>query len=878
MNRLFLVLAIFFSLDGLVRAEALDASCMAGRDPAAIPANALKADPWVLPPQNAAEAEARRAELRDYYAPFLRSLPPKMDVRQRTSLDGEWRSKFESIQSVDSPLILPKPPDWFAPDLDDADWDAAIIPEWRWSCFQPNRKEWAQPWYPDSVILWYRKKFTAATAPPDKRIFLNFLGADWKAQVWLNGHFLGIHTGYFEGFRFDVTGILKATNCLAVRIISGPGYGQPISQNSVLPHAPADKGTNQVYHLRDRSNSIPDFRFGTSMSGGSGFGIHREVFLETVNDASVSEILVRGYPDNDQAKVIVETDAITNGTVTVETQILPENFSGADYRVAKEITIPAGKSQHEFTVAMPGMKWWWPAEPYLYRCRVILRAGKTVLDSQDALFGCRSVKLVSLAEAKPGLAEGQVLLNGQPIFLRGTSLTSVTDLAWYWGDYDRLVDVLLMTKVANFNAIRNNQHVAFPEVREVFDRLGILSQQEQGSGYEAASSRPKPEHLAEVCAPLAKVCYNNPGVILFSFMNEAHLDMTKPVAAVLKQDPERLLTPISGALFALRDSRYADQLLGCFHDYKPWYDGLQKLPEASRVLSPGATNLMALFHDSNPKPPASFFPIMRPNRLQLVGEYGAEALDNYETMKHYPSWWGTTPSLDEDKLWGAHQVNKGGDLRQEFGFRGRKPKNLRGYIEASQNYQADVLAAQTTSWRLSKQVMGGYYQFHFMDATPALWPKAIVGFDLAPKLGFFEMAQINQPIVPLCRLTERGAKLELWAANDLSLALPNAKLRWQITAADRKMDGDFAADLPARAAVQFGTVDLSVLPDAAQVLELKLTLLDNAGRCFSEYRHEIYRSFKEIDRAAEQEKLREKTKVKKTDPSFIAPTPHKQTM
>ena len=106
-----------------------------------------------------------------------------------------------------------------------------------------------------------------------------------------------------------------------------------------------------------------------------------------------------------------------------------------------------------------------------------------------------------------------------------------------------------------------------------------------------------------------------------------------------------------------------------------------------------------------------------------MGEYGAEALDGYETMaRHYPPSFGKTPPVSEDVLWGEVQVQKA-DERQRIGFRGQRPGNLGEYIAASQNYQADVLAEVTKGHRLSPRRIAGYFQFHFIDATAALWPK-----------------------------------------------------------------------------------------------------------------------------------------------------------
>ena len=787
-----------------------------------IPPAALEADPWVVPPQSPEQVKARVAELGEQYRGYLRSLPEKIDPRPRRELPRWWRSKFEVTNSADG--RRPEPPDWFREDLDDSAWEKTAVPEWRWSPIQKDGR-----WYPASCILWYRTRFEAESVPPSRRVFLCFAGVDWEAEVWLNGRFLGRHKVYYEPFRFDVTGRLKESNTLAVRVIEGPAFGEPMSQWSLLPFVPGDAGKDQRYVLGDRSKSFPGDKFGTTSSLGSGLGIHREVFLETTADARVAEIFARGNPSTGDAQVTVETDAAAAKELTLEVRLLPENFAGTAYQKTERVRLPQGLGKQSLRLPMPGARSWWPAEPCLYRCRVILRDGPQPLDVRDALFGCRSFGLVCPRNPRPGLPEGTFLLNGRPLFLRGSNLSGALNAYWYWNQPDKLLEAILLLKAANFNAVRLCQHVSFPEVREMFDRLGMMSEQDQGAGFEIGHD--VSATLAETGAVLARTCYNNPGVVLLSFANETRIDATAVVANALAVDPERIIVPVSGGIFQLADPRHRDNVVIDQHPYEGWYIGVHALWTSARTREPG--------------------------RLCTMGEYGAEALDGYQTMRdHYPKHWGPPPAPADDKLWGARQVGTGTDLRQQFGFRGRRPANLEQYIEASQNYQADVLAEATKGFRLSKQAVGGYFQFHFLDGTAAQWPKSIVSHDFLPKKGYYEMAQVNQPIVPLYRVIDRGKALEIWAVNDLAIPLPACKIQWDIRAAGGRVQGEAAGNLPADSARLFGKAELAGLPRDADVLQVELTLLDAQGRTVSRYQREVYRSFQFEESSAAIERVR----------------------
>lgn len=765
------------------------------------------------PPRNDAELAARLAELRAAYAPYLRSLPQKADVRQRTMLaDGDWRSKFEIERAEGG--TRPEPPAWHAAELDDSAWERTTVPEWRYTAEKPR--------VPVSCILWYRKTFRAEPPQAGKRVFLVFEGVDWEAEVWLNGRKLGSHSVYFEPFRFDVTDALRERNTLAVRVIDGPRFGEPAAYWTLFPVPPAD----QTRYVRDRAGSLAGLKNGDTHIG-SGYGIHREVYLETTGPAQVADVLVRGSPETQRAEVTVETNASAAARMVLDLQIMPENFEGRAYSAEVPLEAPQGAGRRRVTVPMPEAKPWSPETPYLYRCRASLKDGERVVDAKDALFGHRSLAMVSEANPRDGLPPGMLLLNGEPIFLRGTNVQGLGVL-WYWGEDAKLRDVVLLLKAAHFNAVRSCQHVMYPEVRELLDRLGIMSEQDVGSRYPKLGEQTRPE-VIRAGEALTRQCYNNPGVALISYANESHFDPTEMLRATLAVDPQRLAVPISGdpsgglmgqgkppegrSRYTLPDPLW--NIVICdFHPYWGWYQHKGRIWELCHPYEPG--------------------------RMTIVGEYGGEALDRYETMQRYPRDWGPAPPKDADALWGHVQVEKTGE-KQIVGFRGKTPRNLGDYIEASQTYQADLLSEITKAWRLSPRRIAGYFQFHFIDVLPANWPKSVVSHDLTPKKGYYEMAQLNQPVVPLGKLTDRGRKLQLWVANDRNQRLDNCRIAWRIThRQETLLNGESPVDVPACDAVHAGDVDLSPVPAAADVVAISLVLSDATGTPISRYQRDVF--------------------------------------
>ena len=753
----------------------------------------------VSTPRTEAQLERRMAELREQYAPYLRSLPKRMKVRSEAVIEGPWRSRYEA-ENVRKDARQAQAPDWFGEAFDDSAWAETTVPEWRYG-------------KASGCILWYRTRFTAKPPSAGQRVFLVFAGVDWQAEVWLNGKRLGGHRVYYEPFRFDVTSALKKDNVLAVRVVSGPAYGEPVAFWSQFPFV----RSKESRYVRGEAMSISAPGSGL---GGDGHGIHREVYLETTGAACVGDLFVRGDPGRGQARLRAQVDAAEEVALTLDVQILPENFTGKPHMTFVSLQAVKGAQVVPVTAPMPDAKLWTPDAPYLYRCRVSLKSGDAVLDGRDVLFGHRSFGMVSEHRSKGGLPAGMFLLNGERCYLRGTNIHGLNAL-WYWDRNERIVDILLMLKAAHFNMVRACQHVQYPEVRELQDRLGVMSQQDQGGGRGGTH-----DQYVDAAGALARICYNNPGVVLISYANETGLRPTEMLQTTLKADPERIVKPVCGGphggttMPRKGRSGYPDlseelwaNVIDDFHPYWGWYGWAGDINQWCKVL------------------PA--------DRLVTVGEYGGEALDSYETMVDY----GTptkAPPKDADALLGNVQVRKTG-VKQIFGFRGKTPGSLGEYIEASQNYQADILSETTKGWRLSTGRIAGYMQFHFVDVTPAYWPKSIVSHDLRPKKAYYEMAQINQPIVPLPRVTQEGREMEVWVANNLNRPFADARVRWTVQDGAKVLaEGEASVDVPSHGAVQARRVDLSSVPAETPVVKISLALLDSKGAVLSGYERDVY--------------------------------------
>jgi hypothetical protein len=172
---------------------------------------------------------------------------------------------------------------------------------------------------------------------------------------------------------------------------------------------------------------------------------------------------------------------------------------------------------------------------------------------------------------------------------------------------------------------------------------------------------------------------------------------------------------------------------------------------------------------------------------------------------------------------------------------GRNPRNLAEYIEASQNYQESLLADKVIGMRLSPQAIAGYFHFHFLDVVPVFWPKSIVSHDHRPKKAYYQLAQLNQPVVAVARLF--GAKpdaMTLWVANDLSESLGRCTLDWTVSVGGTSaFHGTAVLDVPRLSAVRGPQIDLRPLTAKAAAFDLTLLVTDAAGNVISRYQRQV---------------------------------------
>jgi len=327
--------------------------------------------------------------------------------------------------------------------------------------------------------VWYRRSVTVPPEWKGQRVLLRFGAVDYKAMVWLNGQFLGEHTGGHVPFRFDITGQLKpGANQLVVRAEDPP-------TDRYLPRG------KQYWDLKPR-----DIWFTRTT------GIWQTVWLEAVGASYFDG--VRATPSLD-------------GTVRFEARVSRAasdlEFVATIRDGRQPLTTATGRVEGSRSTAVAFVRdprRWSPDRPNLYDVTFELRRGGAALDRVTSYFGFRSIEVHG----------GMVYLNAESLYLK-----MVLDQG-YWPDTimtppsDEAIQFdIRLTKEMGFNGARKHQKVEDPRYLYWADRMGLLVSAEMPSAYVYDSTYA--EHFTREWMEAIERDYNHPSIIIWAPMNES---------------------------------------------------------------------------------------------------------------------------------------------------------------------------------------------------------------------------------------------------------------------------------------------------------------------------------------------------------------------
>ena len=324
---------------------------------------------------------------------------PVSDDGRTLTLRANWRMAQASNVSDNGARIS-------SHDFDDSHWYAAVVPGTVLTTLvargvYPNPdfglNNMAIPESLSHQSFWFRTHFAAPVSTLNGDPTLTFLGINYHAQIWLNGHALGEITGAFDRGIFNVAGLLTSgDNTLAVLLSPPPHPGIPHEQS--LADGPGENGGLQAidgptFAATEGWDWIPAIR-------DRDMGIWQDVTLSARGPVSLDNpqiITELPLPDTSRAAITINVP-LTNSTDDAIQGTLDLSFEGVN--IYPPITVPPGSHHHhahpadapELNVANPRL--WWPngyGSPELYHLTARVLIGNAPSDELHTHFGIREI-------------------------------------------------------------------------------------------------------------------------------------------------------------------------------------------------------------------------------------------------------------------------------------------------------------------------------------------------------------------------------------------------------------------------------------------------------------------------------------------------------
>lgn len=446
------------------------------------------------------------------------------------------------------------------PDFDDSAWESINLPH-TWNAVDgadgwSGTDEGGEHYY--RGLGGYRKSFALPEGFADKRLYIEFEGANTVAEVYINGCIAGRHEGGYALFRFEITDLVKpdSENIIAVKVNNAPtDYIAPI--------------TNQG-----------DF---TKMGG-----IYRNVKLIAVPEAHIDLL------DYGSCGVYITPENISgsHADIGMLVKLAGSRFEDVSVRALAEIYDMGGKliafSEGVAAISAGGRAdyntsikllsphlWNGVEDPYLYTaCVSVLSADGELLDRVSQNFGIRSYSI----DYNSGF-----YLNGRSYDLHGVNYHQDSyENGWAMTDSQRRRDYGMMLDMG-CTAIRMAHYQHSMHEYDLCDRLGLCVWTEVGLVNAVSADKDKltiadgfANNLKQQLTELIRQNYNHPSIIIWGTSNELYqmsdeiFDLYSELNALARSEDKSRLVSFADAQFWGRFLELPADVIGV-NRYFGWY-------------------------------------------------------------------------------------------------------------------------------------------------------------------------------------------------------------------------------------------------------------------------------------------------------------------
>jgi hypothetical protein len=357
---------------------------------------------------------------------------------------------------------------------------------------------------------WYRREIVVPEEWVEQGLHpvLHFGAVDWNSKVWVNGRFVGEHDGGYSPFACDLSRHAHAG--------SGSGTG------AITPARP----NSYTVTLRAFDISAADTPLGKQTDNWytPSSGIWQPVWLEGRSPTHVSQVHLSPDVGAGQADATVEIVAAAGSEAEpagrppgpLPVTLLLSSPEGAFPAARQMVLLQPGRNTVRLSFAVPHARLWSPESPHLYDVVVeLLDPQEEVLDRVQTYFGMREIR----RDRWDGRAYEYVLLNGEPVYLRGAldQAFHPDSLHAYPSD-DVIRGDIQAARDLGLNMLRCHIKLNDPRYYYWADRLGVLVMSDIPS---ASVYTPKARQNWEMTLRAAVARdFNHPSVFSWILFNE----------------------------------------------------------------------------------------------------------------------------------------------------------------------------------------------------------------------------------------------------------------------------------------------------------------------------------------------------------------------
>lgn len=349
---------------------------------------------------------------------------------------------------------------------------------------------WLQPLKYYKGAAWYQKEIEIPSDWNNKSVVLILERCHWESSVWIDENYIGFRNSLGAPHSYEMlTGITPGRHKISIRIDNrikdiDPGYNS---------HSVSD-------HTQSNWN-----------------GIIGKMLLEAHPLVNIKEIQV--HPDVSQNMANIRL-TINNTTKHKVQPTLSISITGNDTVIknVEVVSLELNENKVDINISMgPNAKLWDEFNPDLYQLKVELSEPDS--DSRD-------IKSVSFGMRSFRVNGNQILINGRPVFLRGTLECAIFPQTGFPPmEKDEWLRIFRICKSYGLNHVRFHSWCPPEAAFAAADQTGLYLQIECSSWANSSSStigdgKPIDQFIYEESKDIVRAYGNHPSFCMMAYGNE----------------------------------------------------------------------------------------------------------------------------------------------------------------------------------------------------------------------------------------------------------------------------------------------------------------------------------------------------------------------